>query len=146
MRLFFCREAVDPAELPAAVRACELLETAADGHVSSPLHPAPGWADLFLFSDYLGTTTHDAVMGAGETTAILYRAGRPRRRLASALDLGCGAGTLALLLARDVDRVVGTDINPRAVEIGQLNARMNHIDNCEFRAGDVWDPVRGRAV
>ncbi|MBL8173357.1 MAG: methyltransferase, partial [Bryobacterales bacterium] len=98
---------------------------------------------LVILADYLGTDA-DAVMGPGETTGILYRAGKPQRRLRSAFDLGCGAGTLALLLARDADRVVGSDINARAVAMAQANAALNGIGNAEFVTGDMYAPVEGQ--
>jgi SAM-dependent methyltransferase len=141
LRLFFCGHAIGRDELPEAFRGCEIFENLGDGRVRSPLHLRLV-RDLYLFSDYLGDNP-DAVMGAGETTAILYRAARPRSRVKRALDLGCGAGTLALLLADVADFVTGTDINPRAVWISRLNASVNGIDNAEFRTGDVFEPVAG---
>lgn len=97
---------------------------------------------VLLFSDYVDAAA-DAVMGAGETTAILYEASRPERRVRRVLDLGCGAGTLALLLAGDADEVIGTDVNPRAVMISRLNAEINGITNVDFRAGDLYAPIAG---
>ncbi len=98
--------------------------------------------ELLVFCDDLAEGG-DAVMGAGETTADLIRAAYPRTRHRSALDVGCGAGTAALLLAAQVDRAVGVDINPRAIVLAQFNARLNAIHNVEFRAGDLFAPVAG---
>jgi methylase of polypeptide subunit release factors len=50
-------------------------------------------------------------MGAGETTAEACRAAYPRDPIGHALDLGCGAGAIALLFARTSQKVYGTDIN-----------------------------------
>lgn len=149
-RLFFCRQEVDRAEaygalgpdlVDAALASGVLLE-AAPGRLLAPFHLRTVLG-LYLFSDYLGSHP-EAVMGAGETTAVLYQAGRPARRVESALDLGCGAGTLALLLARDAGGVVGTDINPRAVALARFSARVNGIANAEFLCGDLFAPVNGR--
>lgn len=98
--------------------------------------------DVLIFCDDLGQGG-DAVMGAGATTADLIRASYPTERRKSALDVGCGAGTAALLLAAQVDRAVGVDINPRAILISQFNARLNGIENVEFRVGDLFAPVSG---
>jgi SAM-dependent methyltransferase len=119
-----------------------LLAAGAEDNVMAPFHLRTA-AGLYLFSDYLGSHP-DAVMGAGETTAVLYGAAKPRRRPNAVLDLGCGAGTLALLLARDAERVLGADINPRAVALARLNATVNGIANVEFRQGDLFAPVHGQ--
>ncbi|MFO0756468.1 MAG: methyltransferase [Byssovorax sp.] len=97
---------------------------------------------LFIVSDDL-VHGADAVMGFGETTIELCRASYPTRPLGRALDLGCGAGTAALVLASACEKVVGTDINPRAIALSRVNAVLNGIENAEFRAGDLFAPVAG---
>ena len=52
-------------------------------------------------------------------------------------DLYCGAGSIALTLAGAVDRVVGFELAPEAVNDAYANARRNGIDNCRFVAGDL---------
>ena len=42
-----------------------------------------------------------------------------------------------------VAKVVGTDINPRAIALSRINAALNGIDNTEFREGDLFAPVAG---
>jgi release factor glutamine methyltransferase len=61
------------------------------------------------------------------------------------LDVGCGAGTLALVAAsRGARRAVGVDLSERAIELARFNARLNGVA-AEFRAGDLLAPVRGEA-
>lgn len=98
---------------------------------------------LLVFSDYLDLQSGEGVMGAGETTAVLYQAARPLGRVRRVLDLGCGAGTLALLLAADSEFVTGTDINPRAIALARFNAAVNKLENVEFRTGSLYEPVAG---
>ena len=83
-----------------------------------------------------------AVMGAGQTTAELCRAAHPVNRVASVLDLGCGAGTVALLFASHAENSVGTDVNPRAVALSRVNAELNRVANARFEQGDLFAPVR----
>ncbi len=98
--------------------------------------------DIFVICDHLGSGS-DAVMGAGQTTTFMCDASKPSRRLRRGLDLGCGAGTGALSLASKVAKVIGTDINPRAIALSKINAALNGIDNAEFREGDLFAPVAG---
>lgn len=60
-----------------------------------------------------------------------------------ALDVGCGAGSVALWLARRARRVVATDINPRALDFVGINAAVNGIGNVETRQGSLFEPVAG---
>ena len=85
----------------------------------------------------------DGVMAFSETTLLLWQASEPPARVGSALDLGCGAGALALLMARRAGWVTGTDLNLRAVELARRNARSNDVENVDFRFGDGFAPVRG---
>ncbi len=80
-------------------------------------------------------------MGPGITTLDLIHL-MPRHP-GAVLDLGCGAGTLALLAAvRGAPRAVGVDINSRAVALARFNARLNQ-NSAEFRVGDLVEPVAG---
>lgn len=146
LRLLLCAEPLPRTEA-AATLGRDLLDRLlargilleSDGQLSAPYHLRIV-RGLYLFSDYLGSHP-DGVMGAGETTAILYEAARPSRRMGSVLDLGCGAGTLALLLAREADHVVATDVNPRAVEFARLNVEVNGIGNVTCKLGSLYEPV-----
>ncbi len=149
MRAFLFGDPVSPQEAGEALgeisldRLLEsgLLTRDADGTIVSPFLTNLV-NDLYIVCDDL---SHGgaAVMGAGETTADLCRAAYPVERIDSALDLGCGAGTGALLLAPRVRRVVGTDANPRAIVLSRLNAAINGVDHVEFREGDLFQPVLG---
>jgi methylase of polypeptide subunit release factors len=77
--------------------------------------------------------------GAGVSVAHLT----PRERVGDALDLGTGSGLHAVLASRRADRVVATDINPRALAFAGLNAQLNGVTNVELRLGDLFEPVSG---
>jgi SAM-dependent methyltransferase len=81
-------------------------------------------------------------MGPGPTTLELLR-NLPARCDGAVLDVGTGAGTFALALARrGATRVVATDLNPRAGAITRFNARLNGLE-LDVRVGDLEAPVRG---
>lgn len=85
----------------------------------------------------------DHVLGVNPTSITLAQL-TPRLPVASALDLGCGNGVQALLLARHAARVTGTDANPRALAFARFNARLNGVENVEWLEGDLFAPVAGR--
>jgi len=57
------------------------------------------------------------------------------------LDLGTGCGIQALHASRHADRVIATDISPRAIAMARLNAELNGVTNIEFRLGNLFEPV-----
>jgi SAM-dependent methyltransferase len=118
-----------------------LLVRTADGMLVSPYVTSVAGKKVFL-CDHL-SSGEEAVMGPSLTTLQLVRASRPTRRAKSALDVGCGAGTAAILLAPDCDRVVATDISARAVDLARVNVWMNDVGNVDVRLGDLFAPVEG---
>lgn len=56
-----------------------------------------------------------------------------------AMDLFCGTGTIAQLLANDphINKVIGVDIVPQAIDDAKENAMRNQIDGIDFYAADV---------
>lgn len=98
--------------------------------------------DVYVWTDDL-SKGGDAVMGLGPVTSALCGLSMPRRKIGRALDLGCGAGTIALVVARACDKVVATDINPRAIVMSRINARLNGIENLDLREGSLFEPVKG---
>lgn len=52
-------------------------------------------------------------------------------------DLYCGAGTISMYVADQVERVVGVELVEAAVENARVNTVENGVDNCTFVAGDM---------
>ena len=53
------------------------------------------------------------------------------------LDLYCGTGTIGIYLANKVNQVLGIEINQSAISDALLNKEINHLDNIQFKLGDV---------
>ena len=66
-----------------------------------------------------------------------------RRPVDRALDACSGSGLQALLLRGHAERVVGTEISPRAVDFARFNAALNGIDGIDWRLGNLLEPVEG---
>jgi len=117
-----------------------------DGRVE-PLVQIVPFRKLFLVSDRDWAVNvrsrPDVVMGLTSSTCWLAEF-TIRRDSECTLDLGTGTGVLAMLAARHSERVVATDINPRALEFARFNAALNGIDNIEFLEGDMFEAVEGR--
>jgi len=88
--------------------------------------------------------------GGHATTAmslrLLERLTRKWEKGWSLADLGTGTGILALAAKRfGAGRVIGIDIDRKAISIAKANVRLNKIDNADFQLGDVrrWKPAAG---
>lgn len=55
----------------------------------------------------------------------------------TAFDLYCGIGTIAIFMARYVEKVYGIEIIDDAIKNAKDNAEVNNIRNAEFIVGDV---------
>ena len=85
----------------------------------------------------------DAVYGAGYGTAAFCDLFPRSRPVHHALDVGCGAGAVALWISAGAERVVASDINPRALAFVKINAALNGITNVEVREGSLFESVVG---
>jgi SAM-dependent methyltransferase len=97
---------------------------------------------LLVFCDQLFGGP-DAVFGVGPGSAAICRAVPRKVPARNAVDIGCGAGAVALSLAKSAQHVVATDINPRAIAMVEINAALNGVTNLDARVGDLIEPVRG---
>jgi 23S rRNA (uracil1939-C5)-methyltransferase len=57
------------------------------------------------------------------------------------LDLFCGLGNFTLATARHAEQVVGVEGSQEMVLRGTENARLNGLDNVEFHAADLFQPI-----
>jgi 23S rRNA (uracil1939-C5)-methyltransferase len=81
---------------------------------------------------FFQTNTEMAERLYGAATELAGLSGRE-----CVLDLFCGIGTIALVLALDAGEVWGVEILEEAVADAIQNARVNGVDNARFFAGDV---------
>lgn len=83
----------------------------------------------------------DFVLGASPASTTLAQL-TIREPVESALDLGTGCGVQSLHLARHANRVVATDVNPRALMLARMTAHLNGIA-VDLREGSLYEPVAG---
>ncbi|WP_456697829.1 DUF7059 domain-containing protein [Aeromicrobium sp. P5_D10] len=81
------------------------------------------------------------VLGISEASSSLAQL-TIREPIGRALDLGTGCGVQALHLTQHARKVVATDVNPRALAMARLTAKLNEVD-IDVRDGSLFDPVAG---
>jgi methylase of polypeptide subunit release factors len=150
VKLFLLAVEVTANEAEAAFPGLELdrlaelgaLRRERDGVVAT-IELAPA-GELLLACDPVAQqrTNADHVLGVSPPTQILARL-MVRTPVGSALDVGTGSGQLALMLHPHAGRVVGVDLNPRALRFAAFNAALNGMRRLELREGDLFAPVEG---
>ncbi len=55
----------------------------------------------------------------------------------TALDLYCGIGTISLVMAEKLKKVIGVEVVPQAIEDAKVNAVLNGMENTEFICADA---------
>jgi len=124
-----------------------LAETGLLVHEAAVVHGAARLVphdELLIASDHAGAgEAHpDHVPGVHRPSVALAHL-TIRGQGERALDLCTGNGIQAILLAAHADRVIATDVNPRALAFAAFNAALNGADNIETRAGSFFEPVEG---
>lgn len=143
LRLFVLGGAVPAAELPGDV--VEGLRPLCDAGFCSLSGDAATLAGLTL-TRVEGLWYLSEMPSAGQTLyfgpdslALINRLGVPRGRV---LDLCSGPGIIGLVAAQRRASVTAVEINPMAVSLSMLNARLNGLDGeYEPRLGDLYGPV-----
>jgi 23S rRNA (uracil1939-C5)-methyltransferase len=130
--------AATPVESFLWTRAASVAETTREGETQIVKGPAAIEEELsglrFRISPdaFFQTNTEMAERLYGAAVELAGLSGREK-----VLDLFCGIGTIALVLALDAGEVWGVEIVEEAVADAIENARLNGIDNAHFFAGDV---------
>jgi hypothetical protein len=90
-----------------------------------------------------GNIRADHVNGPGLISSWLFNA-TIEQKVTSALDLGTGCGIQGMSCSTHSERVICTDINPRALNFASFNVSLNDLESVEVREGDLFDPVKGQ--
>ncbi|OYO16119.1 transferase [Enemella evansiae] len=88
-----------------------------------------------------GPQAGEYVLGVSSASTSLAQL-TMRDPVRSALDLGAGGGVQSLHLARHAERVVATDLNPRANRLAEWTFTLSGVE-VEQRLGSLFEPVAG---
>ena len=149
-KLFLLGATVDAGDVAAALEPLSAERLAAIGLIEVDGDAVRALARLAPHGDYYvgsdvdahANTPFDYVPGIQAPSVTLAKLA-VRRRVESALDLGTGCGIQALLAAKHAERVVASDVNPRALAFTAFNARLNGIDAIDLRLGAEFEAVEG---
>lgn len=148
VRLFFTGGGAEPEHAEHALSPLSIADLEAagivavvDGRVVGRLIAIP-WDGMLLFGDGAHRVGADYV-AAATLSSIQLAMVIARRPVTSTLDVGTGSGVQGLLASRHSDRVIATDVNPRALEWARLNAKVNGVANVELREGSWFEPAEG---
>jgi methylase of polypeptide subunit release factors len=136
-----------PADIVALMQEAGILSEE-NGMLRSALRISSLEGELFFHSAY-PTTEADAVFFGPDT----YRFARSIKAslrdrtapIANAVDIGCGAGPGAILLAKHAPaaRVLMTDINDSALRLARVNATLARTTNAIARRSDILAEIDG---
>jgi ribosomal protein L11 methyltransferase len=97
-------------------------------HGSHDQTPVPGGACELVIDaqNAFGTGHHETTHGCLEMVSEIIKT-KGRRRL-NVLDMGTGSGVLGLAWCKATKQpMLGSDIDPQAVKVADVNARLNHV-------------------
>jgi 16S rRNA (guanine1207-N2)-methyltransferase len=109
----------------------------------------PATVDLVLPDLHLRLTTDRGMFSPDRIdpgTRVLLETVPPPPAEGNLLDLGCGYGPIALTLASRSprSRVLGVDVNDRALAVAEQNAQAAHLDNVRFLRADEAEKAADR--
>ncbi|MBZ9780951.1 class I SAM-dependent methyltransferase [Pseudomonas sp. REP124] len=106
--------------------------------------------DLLFVHSSFPTTSHDSVFFGPDTyrfaQAIQEHLRTSSHRIQNAVDIGCGSGAGAILIAqarRDA-QVLAVDINPTALRYTAVNAALAEVENVATQPSDLLSNVFGQ--
>lgn len=120
-----------------------------DGSALRSAVRASSLGELLLFHSAWPTEGDDAVFFGPDTCRFVGAMNRALAWLgagpARALDLGCGNGAAAITIARTFPHadVIGADLNPRALALAEVNARLAGAHNLTLLTSDLFAGIDG---
>ncbi len=138
--------ALQPLGIAPLIECGLLIQEGADVRAATALVPT---RDLLMARDFSPNISGrpaapDHVLNVGAASVLLLGL-TVRRGGETMLDLGCGQGVQMLLGRAHASRIIGTDINPRALNIASFNMAINplprHETTFQVREGSFYEPV-----
>lgn len=142
----------EPSLLPSNVEQ-ELIEAGLLERDHLRLKSTVRWSsldNLLLVHSAFPTTQEDSVFFGPDTYRFAQTIERHLRStvgdIQRAVDIGCGTGAGAMLIARACPQaeVLAVDINPKALDFTRINAELAGLKNLACHVSNVLNEVKGR--
>ncbi|HXI13843.1 MAG TPA: class I SAM-dependent methyltransferase [Thermoanaerobaculia bacterium] len=135
------REDLLPSEIVQLLEAADCLESDHDLLRSTVRFSTVG--DAIYAHSAFPTTSPDSVFFGPDTYRFLNLLDHEVGRASRAVDLGCGSGAGGLSIASRADELILVDINPRSLELAEVNASLASIRHASFVKSDLLSQVGG---
>ncbi|KAI8329111.1 S-adenosyl-L-methionine-dependent methyltransferase [Chlamydoabsidia padenii] len=66
---------------------------------------------------------------------------KKKKKKTTLLDLCCGCGSIGITMAHSVDRIIGIEMVPDAIDDARFNARLNNVTNAHYYACKVEEKI-----
>jgi SAM-dependent methyltransferase len=114
-----------------------------DGAIVSAVRYSTRGSHLFVHSAY-PTTDEASVFFGPDSYRFCRLLSRVVEHADRVVDVCCGSGIGAIILADRCDRITLADINPRALSLARVNVELANVsDRVELVSGDLLAEVRG---
>src|SRR5574341_846198 len=98
-----------------------------------PYHDLPRLAEVLRQRENFGGGLNEKLLEPGQSWFAWARALQSLLPAVEAIDLGCGDGSITVEISRFARRVVGVDVNPRALLAARKRAEREKRDNVVFK-------------
>lgn len=144
----FAPDLLEPGML-ALMQEAGVVNGAGDGDLLRSTVRASTLGGMIVFHSAYPTRDEDAVFFGPDTYRFVGAMARAFEWIGAgptrAVDIGCGGGAGALAIARKFGdcQVFGADVNDKALELAQVNARLAGAANLLLRRSDLFDGLDG---
>ncbi|MCZ6533305.1 MAG: metalloregulator ArsR/SmtB family transcription factor [SAR324 cluster bacterium] len=103
------------------------------GEAEDPFHDLPRLTEALRQRENYGGGLNEKLLEPGQSWFAWSRALHYLLPALDAIDLGCGDGTITVELSRFARKVVGIDIDPKALVAARRRAEREHRENVTFK-------------
>jgi ArsR family transcriptional regulator len=102
-----------------------------------PYHDLPRLAEVLRQRENFGGGLNEKLLEPGQSWFAWSRALQSLLPAVDAIDLGCGDGSITVEIGRFARKVVGIDVNPRALVIARKRAEREKLANVVFKEDQI---------